>query len=209
MRRRVETLGTSWLRASRGGYIWKPTSSDKSIHLPCLFSGCGRLAANVSVRGLQRAEVERLYEAHGRVLLAYACTFVRSVAAAEDVVHQVFARLLRGDLVITGPPLPYLCRAVRNAALNDRRSRAREETLGEEVGWLEAPSRMEDSALAVEQAMALLPPEQREVVVLHIWGGLTFQEVAEILAIPPNTAASRYRYALGRLRETMKPVGQT
>jgi RNA polymerase sigma-70 factor (ECF subfamily) len=163
----------------------------------------------VSVRGLQRAEVERLYEAHGPVLLAYACTFVRSVAAAEDVVHQVFARLLGEDLMINGPPLPYLCRAVRNAALNDRRSRAREETLGEEVGWLEAPPRMEDSALAVEQAMALLPPEQREVVVLHIWGGLTFQEVAEILTISPNTAASRYRYALGRLRETMKPVGQT
>jgi RNA polymerase sigma-70 factor (ECF subfamily) len=66
---------------------------------------------------------------------------------------------------------------------------------------------MVDSVLAVEQAMATLPSEQREVVVLHIWGGLTFQEVAGVLAIPANTAASRYRYALSKLRETMKSLG--
>jgi RNA polymerase sigma-70 factor (ECF subfamily) len=134
---------------------------------------------------------------------------VRSVPAAEDILHQVFARLLRDDLVLHGPPLPYLCRAVRNAALNDRRARAREHRLGDDVHWLEAPPRMQDSALAVEQAMDVLPSEQREVIVLHIWGGLTFQEVAEVLAIPSNTAASRYRYALGKLREAMKPLEQT
>ena len=44
---------------------------------------------------------------------------------------------------------------------------------------------------------------------LHIWGGFTFQEVADLLAISPNTAASRYRYALGKMRETMKPLEQT
>jgi RNA polymerase sigma-70 factor (ECF subfamily) len=161
----------------------------------------------VSARGLPRGEVERLYEAHGRVLLAYACSLVRNVPAAEDILHQVFARLLREPVVIDGPPLPYLCRAVRNTVLNDRRSRARESALGEDEHWLEAPPGMVDSVLAVEQAMATLPSEQREVVVLHIWGGLTFQEVAGVLAIPANTAASRYRYALSKLRETMKPLG--
>jgi RNA polymerase sigma-70 factor (ECF subfamily) len=158
---------------------------------------------------LQQGDVERLYEAHGRVLLAYACAFVRSVPAAEDILHQVFARLLRDGVVINGPPLPYLCRAVRNAALNDRRLRARESALTEDEHWLQAPTRMEEAALAVEQAMASLPSEQREVVVLHIWGGFTFQEVADLLAISPNTAASRYRYALGKMRETMKPLEQT
>ena len=94
-------------------------------------------------RGTSLADVERLYEAHGRVLLAYACSFVRSVPEGEDIVHQVFTRLLRGDVVITGLPLAYLCRAVRNAALNQRRSWHRETGLDEEVRWLEAPAGME------------------------------------------------------------------
>jgi len=45
-----------------------------------------------------------------------------------------------------------------------------------------------------------LPVAQREVVVLHIWGGLTFEEVAQAIGVSPNTAASRYRYALEKLR---------
>lgn len=155
-----------------------------------------------------RADIERLYEEHGRVLLAYACSFMRSVAEGEDIVHQVFARLLRGDVVMTGLPLAYLCRAVRNTALNRRRSAQRESGFDEEVRWLEAPAGMEESAIAIERGMSLLPVEQREVVVLHVWGGLTFLEIADTLSISANTAASRYRYALGKLREVLKPLGE-
>ena len=154
-----------------------------------------------------RADIERLYEQHGRVLLAYACSFVRSVAEGEDIVQQVFTRLLRGDVVITGPPLAYLCRAIRNTALNQRRTWHRETSLDGDVRWLEAPAGLEESALAIERSMARLPVEQREVVILHVWGGLTFSEIAATLAISANTAASRYRYALGRLREALKPLG--
>jgi RNA polymerase sigma-70 factor (ECF subfamily) len=156
---------------------------------------------------MSRDEVERLYDAHGRVLLAYACSFVRSVSAAEDILHQVFARLLRGDLPIAGAPLSYLCRAVRNAALNARRSRRRESAFDVCVDWLEAPSGHSETALAIERAIGTLPDDQREVVVLHVWGGLTFPEIAALLEISPNTAASRYRYALGKLREVLKPLG--
>jgi hypothetical protein len=56
---------------------------------------------------------------------------------AEDVVHQVFVRLLRGDIEINGSPLPYLYRAVRNGTLNDIRNRGREVDLDE--GWLDSP----------------------------------------------------------------------
>jgi RNA polymerase sigma-70 factor (ECF subfamily) len=154
------------------------------------------------------AGIERLYEQHGRVLLAYACSFVHSVAEGEDVVHQVFTRLLRGDLVITGRPLAYLCRAIRNTALNQRRTWHRETALDDEARWLQAPAGLEESAMAIERSMNLLPVEQREVVVLHIWGGLTFAEIADTLSISANTAASRYRYALGKLREALKPLGE-
>jgi RNA polymerase sigma-70 factor, ECF subfamily len=163
----------------------------------------------VSADARSRADIERLYEQHGRVLLAYACSFVRSVAEAEDIVHQVFTRLLHGDFAITGVPLAYLCRAVRNTALNQRRTWRRETALDDAVRWLEAPAGLEESALAIERSMTLLPVEQREVVVLHVWGGLTFSEIADTLSIPANTAASRYRYALGKLREALKPLDET
>ncbi|MGY8716457.1 MAG: RNA polymerase sigma factor, partial [Verrucomicrobiia bacterium] len=51
-----------------------------------------------------------------------------------------------------------------------------------------------------------LPSEQREVVVLKVWGGLTFAQIAEQLDLSANTAASRYRYALTKLREALNPV---
>ena len=71
-----------------------------------------------------RDSVRRLYEEHSRGLIAYACSFVASFATAEDILHQVFERLLRGDLAITGAPVGYLYRAVRNTAMNKIRDRA-------------------------------------------------------------------------------------
>jgi RNA polymerase sigma-70 factor (ECF subfamily) len=63
-----------------------------------------------------------------------------------------------------------------------------------------APAGLDDLALDLEQALDELPREQREVVVLRVWGQLTIDETARLLGVPPNTAASRYRYALARLR---------
>ena len=143
--------------------------------------------------------MRQLYEEHARGLLAYACSFVSSFAAAEDIVHQVFERLLRGDLSITNAPVSYLYRAVRNASLNGIRDRAREVDFDE--GWLEAPSGMEHAAIELQSALRELPEEQREVILLHVWAQMSFEAVASALSISPNTAASRYRYALSKLRE--------
>jgi RNA polymerase sigma-70 factor (ECF subfamily) len=56
---------------------------------------------------------------------------------------------------------------------------------------------------AIEAALGRLPEAQREVLVLKIWGGLSFPQIAAALDIPANTAASRYRYALTKLREQL------
>jgi len=56
---------------------------------------------------------------------------------------------------------------------------------------------------ALERALARLSVEQREVVALKVEGGLTFEEIGAALAVSPNTAASRYSYALARLREAL------
>lgn len=148
---------------------------------------------------LNRDEVRQLYERYSRGLLAYACSFTPSFASAEDVLHQIFERLLRGDIEITGSPVSYLYRAVRNASLNQIRKRVREVDLDD--GWLESPPGMEQDGLELQSALRELPEEQREVILLHIWGQMSFDEVGTSLGISANTAASRYRYGLSKLRE--------
>jgi RNA polymerase sigma-70 factor (ECF subfamily) len=160
----------------------------------------------VSGGTLDHEEVRRLYDEHGRVLLAYACSFLPDHSAAEDVLHQVFVRLLRGNVTITAAPLPYLYRAVRNAALNYRRRRMREVELEADGAWLEAPAGLEETGIALQSALREVPEEQREVIVLRVWGQMTFEEAAAVLEISPNTAASRYRYGLAKLRERLTPL---
>lgn len=153
---------------------------------------------------LDREQIKRLYEQHGRGLIAYACTFLPGFASAEDVLHQVFERLLRGGIEIEGPPAPYLYRAVRNAALNDLRNRARDVVLDD--SWIEGPRDMRDAALVLQSALRDLPLEQREVITLRVWSQMTFDEVATTLSISPKTAESRYRYGLSKLKEVFQPV---
>jgi RNA polymerase sigma-70 factor (ECF subfamily) len=147
-----------------------------------------------------------LYEKHGRALVAYAWCFVRDHSAAEDLLHQVFVRLLRGNIEITGAPVTYLYRAIRNSALNYRRDRSREVDLEPEAGWLESPPGMEEIGMALQSILRDLPDEQREIVVLRVWSQMSFEEAATLLGISPNTAASRYRYGLMKLRERLKPL---
>jgi RNA polymerase sigma-70 factor (ECF subfamily) len=148
---------------------------------------------------LDRESIRRLYEAHARGLHAYACSFVTSFATAEDVVHQVFERLLRGDLAITGGPISYLYRAVRNTSLNKIRDRAGDVDF--EEGWLDSSAGAEQTAVEIQSALRELPEEQREVILMHVWAKMSFEEVASALDLSPNTVASRYRYGLSKLRE--------
>jgi RNA polymerase sigma-70 factor, ECF subfamily len=61
-------------------------------------------------------------------------------------------------------------------------------------------------AQMIEKAMQELPPEQREILVLKIWSDLSFAQIGTALNLSPNTAASRYRYALARLQESLAPA---
>jgi RNA polymerase sigma-70 factor (ECF subfamily) len=154
---------------------------------------------------VDREDVRRLYDQHGPALLAYACSILRDYSTAEDMLHQVFVRLLRGDIKIAGSPSSYLFTAVRNAALDYRRHHFREVSLEIDVGWLESPAGMKETGISLQSALWELPEEQREIIVLHVWGQMKFEEAAQVLGISPNTAASRYRYGLTKLREKLKP----
>jgi RNA polymerase sigma-70 factor (ECF subfamily) len=154
---------------------------------------------------LSAADVRHLYDRHGPALVAYACSFVTDAAAAEDVVHQVFLRLLSSEIVMPDVPVAYIYRAVRNAALNARRKGRRDVPLDPQRSVFNHRGGNMEAAIALEKALEELPEEQREVVVMRIWSGLTLEEAAAAARVPLNTVASRYRYALDKLREKLRP----
>ena len=86
------------------------------------------------------------------------------------------------------------------------REQQAEEVSGRMEPLFETPVEDRERVLLVEAALRGLPPEQREVLVLKIWGELTFEQIAGQLAVSPNTAASRYRYALAALRRDLTPI---
>ena len=150
----------------------------------------------------------RLYDQYGASLYRYALLLLADQAAAEDVVQQVFASLMaamRRNAAIDNAE-HYLRRAVRNACYSMLRTRAASfevpgdpaRPLLEPRAGVRAPSN--EDRLALEAAIGRLPPEQREVLHLHSFVGLTFREIADLTGDPPNTVASRYRYALEKLR---------
>jgi RNA polymerase sigma-70 factor (ECF subfamily) len=125
--------------------------------------------------------------------------------AAEDVIQQVFAALLRQDSRIEQEE-HYLRRAVRNECYSWLR--ARKGSPLESSALLDAipgqPGDL-DERLALEDAIRTLPPEQREVIHLHVFEGWTFQQIADASETSINTVAARYRYALVRLRQQLRP----
>jgi RNA polymerase sigma-70 factor, ECF subfamily len=151
------------------------------------------------------AEVDLLYRQHGRVLLLFALAIAGDYGRAQDAVHQIFLRLLeRGNLSQQVADVrSYLFASVRNAILNDKKVQRRSIVLEEESAWFDPPQRDYAAELNLRRALLALPEDQRQVVILHVWGELTFLQVAEVLEISSNTAASRYRYGLAKLRESM------
>jgi RNA polymerase sigma-70 factor, ECF subfamily len=131
-------------------------------------------------------------------------------ALAQDAVQQAFTRVLsRGHPADIRSLKGFLHTMVRNECyrlLEKRRERGGEtsEPLLEPVGvQMERGEEQE----RLERALRALPPEQREIVHLKIYEQRTFAEIAEALRIPANTAASRYRLALTRLRELL-PISE-
>jgi RNA polymerase sigma-70 factor (ECF subfamily) len=151
------------------------------------------------------------FQLHGPKLLLCARQWTRSLADAEDVVQEAFVRFWRHQRALPGDPVALLVTSVRRAAFDrarrDLRRTAREERVaeGEEnhPALFATSLENDDRRAAIESALQRLPAEQREVLVLKIWSELTFEEIATQLDIPPNTAASRYRYALAALRKEL------
>jgi RNA polymerase sigma-70 factor (ECF subfamily) len=128
----------------------------------------------------------------------------------KDLLQDLFAKLAEGRAGWRDDSAEraYLMQMVRRGAIDrTRREKVRREHAGpgEVFERCEDPDR-EAFREQLEGALAELPIEQREVVVLKLWEERTFEEIAEICGIPANTAASRYRYGLDKLRTMLRPV---
>jgi RNA polymerase sigma-70 factor (ECF subfamily) len=143
---------------------------------------------------------ESLYETQAAGLVLYGRALGLSHSEAEDVLQETFVALLN----LTGEPenpAHYCIRSFRNRALNYRRSLWRRLTRELESNrWFDSRSTETATERKAMRCLADLPPEQREVIVLKIWHRHTFESIAELLELSPNTVAGRYRYGLQKLR---------
>ena len=149
------------------------------------------------------AEVARLIDAHAAPLVLCARQWC---AEPEDVVQEAFVKLVRQSR----PPLDavaWLYRVVRNGAIDvskmARRRQRRESAVARPVRWFVEP---EVDGLDAETAVAALERlavEQREVIVARHWGGLSFEQIAEVVDCSASTAFRRYTAGVEALRKQL------
>ncbi len=140
-------------------------------------------------------------------LVLFARQFVRSASDAEDIVQDAFVKFWRKQHPIDNRAL--LFATVRSTAFDLLRRdsrRARREVdafAGAEQSVAPQFESRSEAQQSLVEAIQRLPEEQREVLVMKIWNELTFADIASVLGISQNTAASRYRYALAALKKTL------
>lgn len=165
---------------------------------------------------LSTPELERLYDDYSAGLLDYLCAFVRCEAAARDLLHDLFVKLgARGLPDRIASEKAYLWHLAHNLAMDALRRQSRHDRIHERIAADQDALRSfehcddpdaSDFASQVRGAMDALPPDQRSIAQMKLWDGLTFEEIAQVQGISPNTAASRYRYAIDKLRSQLRSL---
>ena len=156
-----------------------------------------------------RIALQRIYEKYVVYLVTLAAALLNDAGTAEDVVHDAFVSFAQSAerLRLEGSLKAYLATCVVNRVRDRVRTRRREPScLHEAQSICSMTDGPELSAVCSEElqqlshAMAQLPYEQKEVVMLHVHGGMMFKQIAKLQQISINTVQSRYRYALDKLR---------
>ena len=144
----------------------------------------------------------------GDRFLLFARQQASSFAEAEDILQEAIVHIWskREAFPHIEPGLVFT--QIRRKAVDHARSRKRRQRREETYVADNEPAFFEDAESLqtgdLQQALQELPREQREVVVLKVWGEQTFESIGQTLDISPNTAASRYRYGLEQMRRLMK-----
>ncbi len=157
-------------------------------------------------------KLDELYDRYGEKMYHYLALRLGSSEDAEDVLQEAFCRLARYSVrwALVRNPTAFVFRVLRNEANRFLRRRVNERSRertnpGEANGpasFLERPN--ENAVSLVAGALAQLPDEQKEIIILKIFQDFTFKEIASICGLSINTAASRYRYGIEKLRSSLE-----
>ena len=159
-------------------------------------------------------DIAELIRQHLRPLVLFACQW--DDAAAEDAAHDAFVRL--AELVRDGKPpenaVGWLYRVVRNGAIDRLRHKRQASQHAEHYArhndWFAShePAQSNDDMIdgrILTEMLEQLPLEQREIIVAHLWGGLTFRETAELVGRPFSTVRREFQKGLDSLRSQLRP----
>ncbi|HXD32355.1 MAG TPA: sigma-70 family RNA polymerase sigma factor [Pyrinomonadaceae bacterium] len=165
-------------------------------------------------RGGEESAFLLLYERHRDAIFRFAYRLLGSIELAEDITHDCFLSLIRrpeGFDPQRAPLRSYLYAAARNLAMKHFRSQGRETALDDLTEHPTIPRREEplrrllESELItkIQQAVADLPPLQREALVLFEYEGLALNEIAEVVGTDVGAVKSRLHRARARLRDSL------
>jgi RNA polymerase sigma-70 factor (ECF subfamily) len=157
-------------------------------------------------------KLDELYDLYGEKMYHYLALRLGSSEDAEDVLQEAFCRLARYSVrwAIIRNPKAFVFKVLRNEA---NRYLARRIKQREDVQKQPEPQNRpvfviddaaENSAAVISQALSRLPDDQKEIIILKIFQDFTFKEVASICGLSINTAASRYRYGIEKLRSSLE-----
>ncbi len=150
-------------------------------------------------------EFSRLVDEQSAALVLYARQWC---AAPEDVVQEAFLKLA-GQVKTPENPVAWLYRVIRNGAISaarsaQRRRRHEEAAASRKPAWFVPSERGGLDEQAATAALVGLPLEQREIIVAHLWGGLTFEQIGPLVGSSSSTAHRRYLDGLLALREKLE-----
>src|SRR5690348_17962623 len=160
-------------------------------------------------------DLEGLYDEHAQALFAFLLNFTRDENDTRDLLQEIFTRLAREPGLLRGArdERAFLIRLAHNAAIDSMRRRGtrqkyHDQFAEEEVSIFAADENPDVAAFreSLSRALTELPDDQRAVVHLKLWENLTFEQIATALDISPNTAASRFRYGIDKMRERLRPI---
>jgi RNA polymerase sigma factor (sigma-70 family) len=154
--------------------------------------------------GITPEAIARLWAEHSAALVLYAQQWCD---APEDVVQQGFLALVE-QTNAPDNPVGWLYRVVRNRAMDASRSwrrKSRRETAVAHRGepWFETAAGERLDAAAATEALKQLPADQREAIVARLWGGLKFEEIAQLAGSSASTVYRCYQRGLAALRERL------
>ena len=153
--------------------------------------------------------LEKIYRENKQGLFTLALSITRCTLSAEDAIHDAFAKLLVSDRKIPkSSAAAYVFSSVKNSAIDILRKRklaqlpeqattifdsGEKSPIGKMLDW--------EHQSFLETKLNQLKPEQMQIVVLKIFAQLTFEQIGQIVDLPVQTVASRYRRAIEKLRK--------